>query len=383
MSTATPSDKPAAQRSRRVPLTRKVVYTLLLVLLLLGLCEAGLRVRAWLKYGSASTGITDDMLVYDRELELRVPRPGYQIKGAQNTVTVNALGFRGPEVSRDKPPHTIRIACVGASTTFCTGVTRDEAAWPHRLQEALHRRHPEVQFEVINAGVPGYTVHEGLKNLSKRVLPLQPDLVIYYEAANQLALDSRNLAKQRGLVAPDEAHVSPVIKTLSEYSLLFDLVYKNAKIALSQRHGPTGRLENLPKELPQGFIEQIDRMNGELKKQGIPLVLSTFVVKFRRDQDRDTQVKNADVAFYYMPWMSINTLLDGVDLYNQAVIDYAHSHRVPVVEECSSIPADAKHFVDCFHLSDDGCALMAERFAQFLDKKQGPLEALLARRQGR
>jgi lysophospholipase L1-like esterase len=366
-----------------VPLKRKVVYTLVTIAVLLGLCEAGLRVRAWLKYGSASTGITDDMLVYDPSLELRVPRPGYQIKGAQNTVTINSLGFRGEEISREKPPHTIRIACVGASTTFCTGVTRDEAAWPHRLEEALRRRHPEVQFQVINAGVPGYTVHEGLTNLRRRVLPLQPDLVIYYEAANQLALDSRNLAKRRGLIAPDEAHVSPVVRTLSEYSLLFDLVYKNAKIAFSQGRGPAGKLDSLPGDLPKSFLEQIDHMHKELKERGVPLVLSTFVVKFRRDQDRDSQVKNADVAFYYMPWMSIDTLLDGIDIYDRAVIDYAHSHGAPVVEESGSIPADAKHFVDCFHLSDEGCALLADRFVQFLDKKQGPLEALLARDKGR
>ena len=50
---------------------------------------------------------------------------------------------------------------------------------------------------MINAGVPGYVVTESLKNLEHRVLPLEPDLVIYYEANNDMAIDTRALARSR------------------------------------------------------------------------------------------------------------------------------------------------------------------------------------------
>jgi hypothetical protein len=37
-----------------------------------------------------------------------------------------------------------------------------------------------------------------------------------------------------------------------------------------------------------------------------------------------------------------------------------------VVDDRDAIPADAEHFVDCMHLSDQGADAMAERFARYL-----------------
>ena len=78
-------------------------------------------------------------------------------------------------------------------------------------------------------------------------------------------------------------------------------------------------------------------------------MLSTFIVKYRRIQDRATQIANADVAFYYMPWMSIDGMLDAMDVYNQAILDYATRAACPCRRPERSL-ADAEHFTDCMHL---------------------------------
>jgi hypothetical protein len=65
----------------------------------------------------------------------------------------NSLGFRGPE---PVAPHTV---CLGDSTTFGWGVTQDEA-WPALLGVALG-------VEVLNAGTPGYSTHQGLAELDR------------------------------------------------------------------------------------------------------------------------------------------------------------------------------------------------------------------------
>src|SRR5262249_4427880 len=96
----------------------------------------------------------------------------------------------------------------------------------------------------------------------------------------------------------------------------------------------------------------------------------TYLVKYRRGQERAVQIANADVAFFYMPWMTIDDLLDGIDYYNQAIVQYARSQRIPVVEDRESIPADSKHFADCMHLTDAGCTTMAGRFARFLESNK-------------
>jgi hypothetical protein len=111
-------------------------------------------------------------------------------------------------------------------------------------------------------------------------------------------------------------------------------------------------------------------MRQDLAARNIPLVLSTFIVKYRRDQDRATQIANADVAFYYMPWMSIDGMLDAMDRYNQAILDYGRKTGTPVIDDRASIPPDSGHFTDCMHLSDKGNEAMAQRFVRGLDRTQ-------------
>ena len=79
------------------------------------------------------------------------------------TAHISGLGFRGPE------PVAPRVACLGDSTTFGWGVSEAEA-WPSLLGQ-------ELGVEVLNAGVPGYSTHQGLATLD-RVLALKPEVVV-------------------------------------------------------------------------------------------------------------------------------------------------------------------------------------------------------------
>src|SRR5205823_5143349 len=128
-----------------------------------------------------------------------------------------------------------------------------------------------------------------------------------------------------------------------------------------------GKLNGLPPDLTEGYVKSLGEIHAECKAHGVPLLVSTFLVKYRRDQERPVQLANADVAFYYMPWMSIDDLLDGIDAYNGAIVKYAKDHDVPLAAETTSIPADGRHFVDCVHFADDGCAKMADRMLDAME----------------
>jgi hypothetical protein len=125
-------------------------------------------------------------------------------------------------------------------------------------------------------------------------------------------------------------------------------------------------MDRVPPELPKHFIGLLDEMRQQLAAKDVPLVLSTFIVKFRRNQPREVQLANADVEFYYMPWMSIDGLLDAMDTYNQAILDYAAASRLPVVDDREAVPPDAEHFSDCMHFVDKGAEAMADRFFRYL-----------------
>jgi hypothetical protein len=150
--------------------------------------------------------------------------------------------------------------------------------------------------------------------------------------------------------------------------MLFHLGYINLRTLAARRDVSSKTLDDLPATLPDQFVRDIELFHGELIQRNVPLVLSTFLVKYRRDQSRSVQIKNADVSFYYMPWMNIDDLLKGIGMYNDAIARYARSHHVPIAEDADSIPADSRHFVDCIHLNDAGCTLMAQRILRCLEE---------------
>lgn len=358
-----------------IPTHRKILYLIVLIVALALAAEAVVRVRAWWKYGNSSPSVRTPMIVYNPEWQLWTLKPGYEVRGNRFHITINSHGFRGDEFTIQKPPNTIRIVCLGASTTFSGEATTNAATWPGLLQQHLQKDFPDVKVEVINAAVPGYTAADNLKNLKHRVLALDPDLVIYYELNNQIVSDTEELARERGLLP---APPSPMVRVLVDHSLLANLVDKNLKIYLRGRSA-NPRIDSIPLSLPTRFLGQLDEMRRLLSERGVPLVLSTFIVKYRRDQDRATQIANADVAFYYMPWMSIDGMLHAMDVYNQAILDFAKEKQLSVIDDRFAVPADAAHFVDCMHLSNLGNTVMADRFLRGL-RATGSLGPIVARR---
>ena len=96
----------------------------------------------------------------------------------------NRYGFRGKEFDPQKPDGVFRIVAIGASTTY--GVANsDENTYPAQLERMI-RESGRDDVEVLNAGVTGYTTTETFVNFYLRVLDLDPDMIIFYQARNDV-----------------------------------------------------------------------------------------------------------------------------------------------------------------------------------------------------
>lgn len=138
------------------------------------------------------------------------PYLGYALKKSFHTAPTdakqashNALGFRGKETTWEKPAGVFRIVTTGGSSVYGQSETRDEAVWSQRLEDMLNEAGRGTRFEVVNTGVSGWSTFEMLIHLELRALDLAPDLVIVYEAINDMRCALYN---RGGPVQNDNTH---------------------------------------------------------------------------------------------------------------------------------------------------------------------------------
>jgi lysophospholipase L1-like esterase len=103
-------------------------------------------------------------------------------------ISINSLGFRGPEIPAAKE-GAYRIVALGESTTFGMTIQAEDKPWPEVLEQIIRQRlKTRRAVQVINAGVPAYTISDNLYRLPREILPLQPDMIISYHGANGFSL---------------------------------------------------------------------------------------------------------------------------------------------------------------------------------------------------
>jgi lysophospholipase L1-like esterase len=123
--------------------------------------------------------ITDGVIPKDHFLFLRDPCLFWILKSIPDDEfhAVNSQGFRGREITLQKPKGALRIFCIGDSCTFGIGVKYYES-YAFILENLLNQQSRKIKYEVVNAGVPGYSSLQGLRHLERDILKYKPDLVI-------------------------------------------------------------------------------------------------------------------------------------------------------------------------------------------------------------
>jgi lysophospholipase L1-like esterase len=125
----------------------------------------------------------------DSDYEIVWTPPAWpELKGQMETRTwrihQNKWGFRGPEVSLEKPPGTLRVLCLGGSTTYDTN--SDGETWEDGLRSRLEEAYPGHKIEVLNFGMNAASMPFHVTQFALLGVHFRPDLVIVYAGVNDL-----------------------------------------------------------------------------------------------------------------------------------------------------------------------------------------------------
>lgn len=314
------------------------------------------------------------------------PAPPYRFLPNVTTplgLVTNQIGWRGPPIEVPRKPDTIRIVFVGASTTVNGhhvpySYPEFVGHWLNRWAEA---RRLGVRFEALNAGRESTTSGDFVAEMPTEILPLRPDLVVYYEGTNQFDLRSLVEKMPEGRQARPPAAIDATPGWLRTATGFSQLARRLMALTLSADvHGgewpkpdykltfPKGLDENDPDldhpNLPVNLTviqRDLDTIRGQLSTIGAELAMSSFVWLVKDgmvlNPIRDKYIlEKLNVTFYPFRYRDIER---GVALENRVFRKYAARHGLPFIDVARHMPLDPELFIDDVHDTAGGIRLRA------------------------
>lgn len=241
----------------------------------------------------------------------------------------NTQRFKGPLAEVPKPPGVFRIMTYGDSNT--DGPPR--GAWPGQLQKVLNETAPEeTRFEVLNAGVAGYSSYQGLTRLREEIVVYDPDLILVSFGWNDLA---------DALGAPDQSFEAPSRLWLAtERRLLRFRFYR----LLRQWAAPT-QGERTGARVPlDDYLENMRQFQQVAAENDAEILILT----------RPTRNPAEKLRRLAPNWRA------GVPDYNDALLKLGTEEQLPVVDVQEWFQQNhPREFVDESHFTKEGHRQMA------------------------
>jgi lysophospholipase L1-like esterase len=263
----------------------------------------------------------------------------------------NSQRFKGPVARIPKPADLVRVMCYGDSLTDGP----PKGGWPTWLHVLLSRQPPIPgrRCEVLNAGVAGYSSHQGLLRFRQEVDTYHPDLILVSFGWNDVA---------EAIGQPDKSFRCPpwpmvlCQRALVRFRTYLVLMYYTRGLRTSPPDG-AGRSVH-PRVSVEDYLANLEAFRSEAQARGIQIAFLTRPHKLAPSDLRQDPT-----------WRS------SVPRYNAALLAWAKSRNVAVI--------DVQHlfewlptalFSDECHFTPQGYQRMAELVRDRL--RPGPNQSL-------
>jgi hypothetical protein len=314
------------------------------------------------------------------------PQPPYRFLPDATTpigLVTNAHGFRGAPVAVARQPKTIRIAFLGASTT----VASHHFDWSYPefvgywLGEWAKARKLDLSFEVLNAGREAIRSFDIAAIMRNEVTPLAPDLVVYYEGANQFDLGTivPDLPQRPSYVAQTERRQRGWFEQRL-HDLAYDFALARRVEALFATREVPGDGREWPKpDYTVRWPKGLDEKTPDLSRKDLPVHLSEILADLDRIRLATTEA-GGEMALASYKWLVADGMvldperhraileylnigyapfryrdLERLALFQNRVLEaYARTNKIDFLDLARLMPSDPDLFIDAIHGTQEG-----------------------------
>jgi lysophospholipase L1-like esterase len=278
-------------------------------------------------------------------------RPGARTTYFDSAISINSKGFRGEEIPEPKG-DAYRIVALGESTTFGITMEAHDRPWPERLQALIQERiKPSRPVQVINAGIPGWSLYENLPRLRAEILALKPDMILSYHGYNGFRFIYDGMPPIRGRFPPSYQPRPVKILADAEYAWVMRQYRKQHQIKLNPRRA------YVSSPLESQYADLYRQLISFVQSNRLQLALATYSMAVNEQSPDDLK------DFYRQSFQGLEWQIKANAAHSVIVKELARLH--PEISFVDTQPIlDGKHgmFTDLVHFSTEGKREMAKLF---------------------
>ena len=300
----------------------------------------------------------------------------YDKDGKAFNVTINKQGFRGQDFVAEKKPGTIRIVTLGASSTFGY-YDRDNETYPFYLEQELNKKTENIAFEALNLGIPHSTSEQIRALFFAEALPLNPDVVTFYEGINDSSLMPEKTWEKKTNEEFSESKVRKFRKILSDLSFIKD-VYVAARdrliilsfldsllisdvITYNQQD-----LEEHIKGKSENFLQNISDIRNACLERGIIFIMIKQQARSMNIENIKGMTYNEEISRVQENLVATNSITHSEKTFlthkvlNDDLETWALSNDVPYLDAITLLDQDRDTLLSWVHLSPRGNRIIAK-----------------------
>jgi lysophospholipase L1-like esterase len=247
-------------------------------------------------------------------------------------------------------------------------------SYPAMLQTILRERHPGVPIEVQNAGSAWYTTAHDLIAYQLRVRRYHPDIVVVFEAINDLTRSFSPPWFATGAFQPDYSHYLGPYSRFAGPDIEFAhpsswLAISQARRAMSGEPSPFNHRDpaNVAKMAASmraiddpdfkslaSFREYYDNLVRAIQADGAKVFIASQPSIYRADLNDEERAK-----LYFAPLMCANqgtypsqaAMIRGMSDFNSAARQLSAARGVAFLDFESKVPKTLEYFTDDVHMT--------------------------------
>jgi len=277
-------------------------------------------------------------------------RPGAHLEGSKYEISINSIGFRGPELERDRSNSDLRVWCIGGSTTFDIYAPTNEDTWPFRLQTELQEAFPERRVEVVNAGIPGEVLTGSREDFEQFYGSVKPDYLVVYHGPNDLRFAASSQAMP--MHKPSPLHIFATFRLLSRW-----VPVQTVREEWVNHRIDGAQWSRIERDL-RGFVDSA-------QSKGVGVVMATHAHR-ADDTDEGFAARVGVGEGTTLLKMSPEGVISSFARYNELVTTMADERGLYLADVRSAVPADSEYFGDHTHFTPKGSELAAQEVARVI-----------------